>query len=94
MANDTVIKILNREYFIKEQEDPLLLASLVEYLEGKMSEVSKRNNLVDTSRIAVHAALLISKELFEERNRSEDLNIKQEKKYAQMLEKLSNIIET
>lgn len=94
MANETVIKILNREYFIKDEEDPLVLAALAKYVEDKMVEVSRKNSLVDTGRIAVHAALLICKELFEERSKSEDLTIHQERKCAQMLEELSKIIES
>ena len=93
MANETIIKILNREYFLNEDENPLVLSALSKYVEEKMIEVSKKNSLVDTSRIAVHAALLICKELFEEKNRSENLENIQERKCNQMLEELSNIFE-
>ena len=94
MANEIVIKILNREYFIEGMEDPLVLSALAEYLEKKMKEVSQKQNIVDTSRVAVHAALMITKELFDEKNKLENLEKNQEIKCVQMLEDLSKLIES
>ncbi len=88
MSKETVIKILNRDYYIKEQENPLFLSALAQYVEEKMKEASEKNNIVDTSRIAVHAALSICKELFEEKTRIEN----HEKKINQILEDLSKAV--
>ena len=94
MADEKVIKILNREYYIKEQGDPLVLAALAKYVEDKMIEASQKNNIVDTSRIAVHAALSICEELFKLRNDLDNTVSKQDRKCNQLLEELSKVMES
>jgi len=90
MAKEIVIKILNRDYLIKDEEDPLLLAAYARYVEEKMKEASEKNNIVDTSKIAVHAALSICKELFEERNDFQN----HDRKINQLAEDLAKAIDS
>ena len=91
MSKEIVIKILNRDYFVKDEDgDPLLLAAFARYVEEKMEEAGEKNNIVDTSKIAVHAALSICKELFEERSKLEN----HDRKINQLAEELSKAVDS
>jgi cell division protein ZapA (FtsZ GTPase activity inhibitor) len=90
VAKEIVIKILNRDYFVKDDVDPLLLAAFARYVEDKMKEAGEKNNIVDTSKIAVHTALSICKELFEERSKLEN----HDRKINQLAEELSKAVDS
>jgi cell division protein ZapA (FtsZ GTPase activity inhibitor) len=64
MADKITIRILNRDYHVDDNGDPLYINALARYVEDKMKEAGQKDNIVETSRLAVHAALSITGELF------------------------------
>jgi cell division protein ZapA (FtsZ GTPase activity inhibitor) len=76
MAKKVKIILLNREYYIENVKSPLYISALVRYVENKMKEAGDRDEVVDTSRQAVHAALDIADEFFtlkEQQEKNTDL---------------------
>lgn len=65
MADKIAIQILNRDYYVDDKGDPLYMTALARYVQEKMEEVGNKSNIVDTSRLAVHAALSIADEFFQ-----------------------------
>lgn len=65
LAEKILIMIYNREYEIDAGGlTPLEASALAQYVTDKMKEIAEQTNIVDTSRLAVLAALNISDELF------------------------------
>lgn len=71
-----VVKIYNREYHISgEQWDPLYVAALAQYVDEQMYRIANTTHIVDTSKVAVLAALNIADELFKMRaHKTEETN--------------------
>lgn len=57
------VKIYDREYAIRSDEDPNRLAELCRELDRRMREVSERSRSVDTLKVAVLTALSLTDEL-------------------------------
>lgn len=64
MAEKITLRILNRDYYVDDKGDPLLMTAVARYVEEKMQEASEKDHIVETSRVAVHAALAIAGEFF------------------------------
>jgi cell division protein ZapA len=59
------VKIYNREFIIEGGNwDPLYVSALAKYVDDQMNRIANTSNIVDTSRVAVLAALNIADELF------------------------------
>ncbi|NIM03090.1 cell division protein ZapA [bacterium] len=59
------VKIYNREFIIEGGSwDPLYVSALAKYVDEQMNRIANTSNIVDTSRVAVLAALNIADELF------------------------------
>ncbi len=59
------VKIYNREFVIEGGNwDPLYVSALAKYVDEQMNRIANTSNIVDTSRVAVLAALNIADELF------------------------------
>jgi len=59
------IKIYNREFVIEGADwDPLYVSALAKYVDEQMNKIANTSHIVDTSRVAILAALNIADELF------------------------------
>ncbi|MFB0527643.1 MAG: cell division protein ZapA [bacterium] len=59
------VRIYNREFVIEGGNwDPLYVSALAKYVDEQMNRIANTSNIVDTSRVAVLAALNIADELF------------------------------
>jgi cell division protein ZapA len=61
------INIFGTEYKLVSDDDGTYLQSIAQYLDNKMREMDRTQNLKSTARIAILAALNITEELFQER---------------------------
>ena len=93
MAEKITIRILNRDYFVEDNGDPLFMTAIARYVEDKMREASERDNLVETSRVAVHAALTIAGELFKLREEGTKLSNVDSYRVDKLLTNLSSAID-
>ena len=61
------VEILGRTYTLRGSDDPQSVKDLAAYVDTRMAEIAEQTNTVDTTRIAILAALNIADELFKGR---------------------------
>lgn len=66
------VEIFGRTYSLRADGSPDYLRELARYVDGKMNEVARVAPTVDPAKIAILAALNISDEFYEYRNRHRD----------------------
>ena len=87
------IQILGREYPVDAGAgDALYINSLARYVEEKMEEIKQNTNIVDTSKIAVLAALNIADEFFRLKQSRESVNTEVEQKADEMISLLDAVL--
>ncbi|MFQ5740193.1 MAG: cell division protein ZapA [Acidobacteriota bacterium] len=64
MEQTTAVTIFNQTYQVRSARDPEVVRQLAQHVDQRMLELSRRTPSVDTLKIAVLAALLISDEYF------------------------------
>ncbi|MGA2090502.1 MAG: cell division protein ZapA [Endomicrobiales bacterium] len=91
--NKTPVTILGRVYEVETSAgDELLIYSLAEYLEQKLTEIKEDTGIVDTQKLAIMAALNIADELFRLRNTRENMSGIFDKKADELIKVLDNAI--
>ncbi len=71
MGSEVVqIKILGTTFSIRSDQDPEYVQQLLEYLNTKIDEIQKNTAPTDSMRTAILASLLITDELFKEREKA------------------------
>ena len=81
LAEKIRIMIFNREYEIDAGGlTPLEASALAQYVTEKMKEITEQTKIVDTSKLAVLAALNITDELFRVRQSRSQVNGSLDKK--------------
>ena len=83
-----IIKIFGREYEVNSEEDPLNIYALASFVDQKMKEISHITNIVDTSKVAVLAALNIADEVFKLKERSNLVKSSIDKKREELAKEL------
>jgi len=82
------VRIYNREFIIERGDwDPLYVSALANYVDEQMNRIANTSHIVDTSRVAVLAALNIADELFKLRE-SKDTSGQEISKRSEELIKL------
>lgn len=80
------LRIYNREYTLSGEEwDPLYIAALADYVDKKMNEIANTSHIVDTSKVAVLAALNIANELFKLKESKSTPGVKINKKAEELI---------
>lgn len=69
------VEIYGTTYHVRAGSDPSHLESLAEIVDGKMREIAGRTATVETSRIAILAALNLADELVRARSQTESKEI-------------------
>lgn len=69
----TEVRIFHHTYSIRSENGPEYVESLAEYVDRKMREISEATPAVDTSRIAILAALHIADDFFNARTEMSEL---------------------
>ena len=81
------VEIYGTTYHVRAGSDPSHLESLAEIVDGKMREIAGRTATVETSRIAILAALNLADELVRARRQTESNEIAQAHGLLDQLEK-------
>lgn len=80
------VNILGRTYDVEVAPgDELLLYSLAEYLQQKLTEAQNDTGIVDTQKLAILAALNIADELFRLKNSRENISGVVDKKADELI---------
>lgn len=67
------IQILGTTFTIKSDQDPEYVESIIQYIKTKTEEIKQSTTLNDPLRTAILANILVTDELFKERNKKGDL---------------------
>jgi cell division protein ZapA len=91
--NKVPVNILGRTYEIEVAPgDELMLYSLAEYVEGKLSEAQRDTGIVDTQKLAILAALNIADEYFRLKNSRENVSTVLDKKAEELIKIIDEAI--
>ena len=61
------VNIFGSQYTLVSDDDDTFVRSIAKYLDDKMREIDRSQNMKSTARLAILAALNITEELFDER---------------------------
>ncbi len=88
------VKVHGREFNIvaTNEREPLYISTLAQYVDEAMRRVAESTQIVDTSQLAVMAALDITDELFRLRDRKEEHGSRTGKVITQLIDKLDQAI--
>ncbi len=64
MRKGTKVKIFGQEYSIKGDGDEEYITGLAAYVDDRMRDISANNKSIDTTKVAMLAAINIAHELF------------------------------
>lgn len=90
----TDIEIFGMIYPVRGHDDSEYLRELAALVDHKMREVAEQVNTVDTSRIAILAALNLSDELFQCRRGLEGERVEFKERVAALTQTLSEALDT
>ena len=87
--NKISVNILGRTYDVEVASgDELFIFSLAEYVEQKLIEAQRDTGIVDTSKLAILAALNIADELFRLKNSRENVSGVMDRKTDELIKVL------
>jgi cell division protein ZapA len=88
------VKVHGREFNIvtTNEREPLYISTLAQYVDEAMTQVAESTQIVDTSQLAVMAALDITDELFRLRDRKEEHGSRTGKAITQLIDRLDQAI--
>ena len=91
-AEKTRVVIYNREYEIDASAlTPLEAMSLANFVNEKMVEIASQTKIVDTSKLAVLAALNIADELFRVKENRDDIGLISDKKIDELINQIDSV---
>jgi cell division protein ZapA len=61
------VNIFGSQYTLVSDDDDAFVRNIAQYLDNKMREIDRSQNMKSTARLAILAALNITEELFDER---------------------------
>ncbi|MCX5778129.1 MAG: cell division protein ZapA [Elusimicrobia bacterium] len=91
--NKTPVKIRGVVYEVETPAgDELMIYSLAEYLEQKLTEIENDTGIADTLKLAILAALNIADELFRLKNSRDNVSGVFDKKADELIKALDNAL--
>lgn len=100
MGSEAVtVKILGTTFSIRSDQDPAYINEIINYIRIKTEELRKTSSSADPLRIAVLASMLITDELFKERERisgtapESEASREASRLTAEIIERLENSLE-
>jgi len=88
------VEIFGQVYNLKGMADPVYIRELASFVDAKMRDVQKGTGTVDAHRVAILAALTISEELYQLRDKYGILEKESESAAKRLLDITSSVIET
>ena len=88
------VKVHEREFNIvtTNEREPLYVSTLAQYVDEAMKQVEESTQIVDTSQLAVMAALDITDELFRLRDHKDERGSRTDKVITQLIDRLDQAI--
>ena len=90
--NTEKVEIFGQEYKIKGAGDPQYIHKIAGYVDKKMREIAHSSGIMSQTRIAILAALNISDELYQEKEKSKGVKSELSRKAAELGDLIDNKI--
>lgn len=95
MATDTVkVEIYDQEYQMTGELDAEYIRELAKFVDGKMRAIAGRNQVVDSLRVAVLAALNIADDFHQLKGRQDNVASSATDRVAECNRRLDQILKT
>ncbi len=88
------IRLLGSSFSLKVDEDPDYFDTVVEYVNKKFEEIGSGMGVKDPLRIAIVSCILLTDELFKERDRNSVLSEKEAEEVEKMTLKIIKLIDS
>ena len=71
-SNVQKIRLLGSSFSLKVDEDPVYFSQLIKFIEEKFSGIQKEMSVQDPLRVAILSCILITDELFKEKDKKKN----------------------
>jgi len=91
-AEVTRVNIFGREYTIRGAGSPAYIAEIAHYVDMKMRQMTDNATMASTAKVAIFAALNIADELYQKREKFEELEESQSGELTHLADRIEQVL--
>ena len=88
----TRVNIFGREYTIRGAGSPAYISEIAHYVDMKMRQMTDNATMASTAKVAIFAALNIADELYQKREKFEDLEESQSSELTHLADRIEQVL--
>jgi cell division protein ZapA len=88
----TRVNIFGREYTIRGAGSPAYIAEIAHYVDMKMRQMTDNATMASTTKVAIFAALNIADELYQKRDKYEELEESQSSELTHLADRIEQVL--
>ncbi len=88
----TRVNIFGREYTIRGAGSPAYISEIAHYVDMKMRQMTDNATMASTAKVAIFAALNIADELYQNRDKFEDLEESQSSELTRLADRIEQVL--
>ncbi|MCD4702446.1 MAG: cell division protein ZapA [Candidatus Aegiribacteria sp.] len=88
----TRVNIFGREYTIRGAGSPAYIAEIAHYVDMKMRQMTDNATMASTTKVAIFAALNIADELYQKRDKYEELEESQSSEVTHLADRIEQVL--
>ena len=88
----TRVNIFGREYTIRGAGSPAYISEIAHYVDMKMRQMTDNATMASTAKVAIFAALNIADELYQKREKFDDLEESQSSELTHLADRIEQVL--
>ncbi len=88
----TRVNIFGREYTIRGAGSPAYISEIAHYVDMKMRQMTDNATMASTAKVAIFAALNIADELYQDRDKFEELEESQSSELTHLADRIEQVL--
>ena len=88
----TRVNIFGREYTIRGAGSPAYISEIAHYVDMKMRQMTDNATMASTAKVAIFAALNIADELYQNRDKFEELEESQSSELTRLADRIEQVL--
>ena len=88
----TRVNIFGREYTIRGAGSPAYISEIAHYVDMKMRQMTDNATMASTAKVAIIAALNIADELYQDRDKFEELDESQSSELTRLADRIEQVL--
>jgi len=88
----TRVNIFGREYTIRGAGSPAYISEIAHYVDMKMRQMTDSATMASTAKVAIFAALNIADELYQDRDKFEELDESQSSELTRLSDRIEQVL--